>query len=293
MTSLLGALTLAGACSETGPAPEPDAPFETLLAGEWELPAGVEGYRCVYLTTEAQLTLDALEALAPPGTHHTLLGVAPNYEGEDGLVPCTAADFGDSLLFGTGVGTDRLELPEGTALVIEAGTRLVLNLHLVNATGAPLSGTSGVRVRAADAGRVEHELDSVFAGPTEFEIAANSVATVEGTCTFGEAGGIVALMPHMHAHGRHLYAALERTDGSVEVLHDAAYDFELQRYDLFDEPRPVAAGDKLRVRCDFENTTSEVVPFGLSTYDEMCFAGLLRYPRGGVPAFCDDALESD
>ncbi len=280
-------------CSDASAPPEHEAPFETLIAGDWELAAGVEGYRCVYLTTSERLTLDALEAISPPGTHHTLLGVASQYEGEDGFVPCTAVDVGDSLLFGTGVGTDRLELPAGNAIVIEPGTRLVLNLHLVNASGATLSGTSGIRARKLPEALVEEELESVFAGPTQFEIAANSVATVEGTCTFRESGGVVALMPHMHAHGRHLYAAIERMDGSTEVLHDAAYDFEQQRYDVLDAAHEVLAGDKLRVRCDYENTSSEPVAFGFSTYDEMCFAGLLRYPRTGASAFCDDALESN
>jgi hypothetical protein len=282
---------LLAACSDAIPPSEP-APFETLVTGDWELPAGVEGYRCVYLTTSERMSVDALEAIAPPGTHHTLLGIASEYDGEDGLVPCTAADFGETLLFGTGVGTDRLELPEGTAVVIEAGTRLVLNLHLVNATGATLSGTSGIRVRHVEPSLVEEELESVMAGPTEFEIPANSLATVEGTCTFQEAGGVIALMPHMHTLGRSLYVAVDRADGSTEVLHDAPYDFELQSYDLFDSPVLVEAGDKLHVRCDFENTTSEPVTFGQSTYDEMCFAAVFRYPRTGASVICDDALEN-
>ena len=48
-----------------------------------------------------------------------------------------------------------------------------------------------------------------------------------------------------------------------------------------DEPRAARDGSLVPMRageCTYENDTDRLVSFGQSTLDEMCFAGLTRYP---------------
>ncbi len=46
------------------------------------------------------------------------------------------------------------------------------------------------------------------------------------------------------------------------------------------------AGERVEVECSYENPGAEPVPFGDSSLDEMCFAGLYRYPRGEGGMVC-------
>jgi hypothetical protein len=48
----------------------------------------------------------------------------------------------------------------------------------------------------------------------------------------------------------------------------------------------MAAGDRVRVECTHQNTTGSTVRFGDSSLQEMCFAGLYRYPAAGGYFIC-------
>jgi hypothetical protein len=136
------------------PAEEPEA-WTLLIEGEWQLPAGSEGYRCVRQTLQQDIHIAGLRALSPQGTHHTVLGVGPS-TGPDGISDCNAGELGQRMVFGSGVGTDSYELPDGVALRLRAGEQLLLNLHLFNATQAPISGNSGTFILSLAASEVEH-----------------------------------------------------------------------------------------------------------------------------------------
>jgi len=274
-------------CSSPEPTSEPDT-WTTLITGDWSMPAGVEGYRCVYATLDRDVSIGALRLGASEGTHHATLGIIDAYEGPDGLVPCTAADLGDTLLFGAGLGTTPLELPEGNAIRVAAGTRLVLNLHLLNAAGEERFGTSAIEVHEVAPDTVDETVESVFAGPTTFEIPAHEISSTSGACTLQEAGSILGVMPHMHQLGSHLRAVVAHADGRETPLFDAAYDFESQVYALLDEAVPTAPGDRVVVTCTWDNPTPDVVTFGASSYSEMCFAALLHTPATGRATICDE-----
>ena len=274
-------------CASPEPTNEPDS-WAALISGDWSLPPGVEGYRCVYATLDRDLTIGALRLAAVEGTHHATLGIVDEYDGPDGFVPCTATDFGDTLLFGAGVGTAPLELPEGAAIRVTAGTRLVLNLHLLNASADQRSGTSGIEIREVAPDTVDETVESVFAGPTTFEIPAHEVSSASGACTLQDAGSVLGVMPHMHQLGRHLSAVVAHADGSETPLFDGPYDFESQVYEVFDEAVATAPGDRVVVTCTWDNSTADVVTFGSSTYSEMCFLALLQTPATGRATICDE-----
>ena len=50
---------------EPEPEPQPEPESETLLQGEWQLPAGTEGYRCVCATLADEVIVSAIEPIAP------------------------------------------------------------------------------------------------------------------------------------------------------------------------------------------------------------------------------------
>jgi hypothetical protein len=91
----------------------------------------------------------------------------------------------------------------------------------------------------------------------------------------------------MHQLGVYEKVVAESAKSGETVLHDAPYDFNEQSFHLI-EPLPLAKGDRIRVECRHQNTTSERVTFGESSTAEMCFAGLFRYPADGSFFICAD-----
>jgi hypothetical protein len=262
-------------------AEEPEA-WTLLIEGEWQLPAGSEGYRCVRQTLQQDIHLAGLRALSPQGTHHTVLGVGPS-TGPDGISDCNAGELGQRMVFGSGVGTDSYELPDGVALRLRAGEQLLLNLHLFNATQAPISGNSGTFILSLAASEVEHVADNILAGSTSLTIPPGPV-TQNGSCTMSHDVTLISVFPHMHQLGVHMTATAHSSlDGDV-MLHDAPYDFDLQTIYALEEVR-MRAGDTVSIECAYQNDTDRMVRFGDSSLAEMCFLGLFRYPAADNSSF--------
>jgi hypothetical protein len=135
--------------SDAEPAPQggegSPAQWQTLLTGDWTIPAGTEDYACVRRTLTEDIYVRALQAINPLGTHHTFLTIGPS-SGPDGVTPCDFTVNHRQSIFGSGVGTNPIELPEGVAMKLTAGSQVLLNLHLFNTGTNELSGTSGTRI---------------------------------------------------------------------------------------------------------------------------------------------------
>ncbi|MEM9196001.1 MAG: hypothetical protein AAGF12_42945, partial [Myxococcota bacterium] len=113
----------------------PDAPvgdWVNLIAGDWTLPSGEEDYLCVRATVTEEMYIGAFRPVIPEGTHHTVLTMEDGNR-PDGITSCSAGENGPRMIFGSGVGTPELNMPEGVAVRLPAGQQLLLNLHLLNA----------------------------------------------------------------------------------------------------------------------------------------------------------------
>src|SRR5690606_35010883 len=78
-----------------------------LLAGDWELDAADEGYRCVSFTVPEDMYVSAFRPIAPSGTHHTVLSREVSAR-PDGIYSCDAGTNGPVMIYGSGVGTTPL-----------------------------------------------------------------------------------------------------------------------------------------------------------------------------------------
>lgn len=105
----------------------------------------------------------------------------------------------------------------------------------------------------------------------------NGVAV--GTCSAKERARVLWMAPHMHEKGRHAKIEIVRTDGNVEVVHDAPFSFTDQTAFFFDNLW-LDAGDKVRTTCTWDNSSKIV--FGFGSKDEMCFMYTLAYPVGAL-----------
>ncbi len=255
----------------------------TLIEGDWSLPSGTEGYYCVTTTMTEDVWVAAFRPLGPEGTHHTVL--TKGGFGEDGVFPCDFSTNGQNMLYGSGVGSDEMILPEGVAMRLSAGDKLLLNLHLFNAGGSELTGVSGTEVRLIAASEVEFEAQATLAGTFGIALDPQSEGSATGSCSLGDKVNLFAVGPHMHQFGTRMVVTAELQSGPV-VVHDAPYSFEDQLAYMIAPSVTLDVGDTVRVDCSYNNTSNQPVSFGDSSNAEMCFATLWVYPPPATGLLC-------
>jgi hypothetical protein len=172
-----------------------------------------------------------------------------------------------------------MEFPPGIAIFLPKGQQVMLNLHLFNTGSETLNGTSGIEILALDAPDVVHQAQVTLAGKMEGLMVEPGATTQTGVCTVAEPTTLFAVGPHMHQLGSHLKTHVEpAAGGSPLVLYDAPYSFDQQKHLILPTPVELAAGDRVVTDCSYENPTSQTVPFGDSSEQEMCFSVLFEYP---------------
>jgi hypothetical protein len=257
----------------------------TLVSTDWSLPPGSERYDCTYLTLEEDVWVTEFHPVIPVGTHHTVVTLVPGGTEEDGTRECfDPFEGGPNQIYGTGVGTQPLIMPEGAAVKLPAGQQLVLNLHIFNAGAEDISGTSGIEIVTADESAIEHEVDLEIWGTTDLLVMPNDTTVESTACVIASDLSLIFAVPHMHTRGRHLKLTHTPQGGEPVDLLDAPYDFDEQRHEAYDPAVHLAAGDTIAIECTYENDSDDPITFGESTTDEMCFAGLWVYPAGQI--FC-------
>lgn len=262
--------------SEPDTGEPPTGEWMTLVEGDWRLSGGEEAYYCARATVRETLWISGFEAIAPEGTHHTVLTVG-SPDRPDGMERCGVGTNRDEMIYGSGVGTTPLDMPRGVAVRIPAGQQVLVNLHLYNTRRSDLRGTSGVRVRTVPERSVENEAEAVLMGTEAIFIpgrARNHV--INGYCEMEGDATIFAIMPHMHMFGVRM-----RVEHGGEVLYDRPYTFDDQQFRDVSPMRNARRGQRVNVRCTYDNPTASTVTFGESSDDEMCYAVTYRYPPVG------------
>jgi hypothetical protein len=264
----------------TPPTPPPPGENWTLLAEkDWTLaPGGEYPDLCAKQQLTRDIYLAAIRPIHPKGTHHTFVALSDTDDGER----CTTAVSRGTLIYAAGAGSEGLTLPEGVALKLPAGKWLNLSLHLYNATGEELRGTSGLEMIEMDPADMMYEASTLLAGPVSLQIPPGR-STITHQCSIATETTAFAIFPHMHQLGRHLKTTVT-IGGQSKVLHDDEYDFEEQRQIPIELLR-FAPGDTISTECTYENPGPKTVTFGESSDTEMCFSVMFRYPSTG-PGFC-------
>lgn len=281
--SLAALVFTLGACSEESTTPKGGAQTQTktepewtrLVEGSWTLPAGGEltNY-CVHQDITEDTYISAIRPVHPLGTHHTLLTAS------DAAADCNFSVVSNTLIYGAGVGSEGLTLPDGVAMKIPAGKVLNLGLHLYNTTTEELTGTSAIEVVLMKAADVRYEAEAMLAGPFDISIPPYGIHTQSGDCPIDQEQTIFAIFPHMHQLGTHFKATFIQS-GQEIVLHDGDYSFQEQYQIPLDNPLTLEPGDIIRSECTWNNPTANTVTFGESSDTEMCFDLVFQYPARG------------
>lgn len=207
--------------------------------------------------------------------HHALI-----YKGDPSTTPgddyeCFGGPMGSGGVLGGWVpGMPPIEYPAGTGIHLEAGERIVMQIHYNFAVGMPdAPDQTAVELMfseqpVAKPARIESIRDGSFVIPP-YTKDASTRATLESPADIT----IWGLAPHMHTLGKRTSASVTRNGGDDACLIDIpSWDFNWQQFYFFDSANgvPVRRGETINVDCVWDNPNEYEVRWGEGTSDEMC-----------------------
>jgi hypothetical protein len=267
------AATLLSCSSSSGggsPQAQPDSgasPTSITLASQpYTLQPGDEKFFCYTMTLPDDAVVTGFTPTYGNATHHILFAQTLALE-PDGFSEC-------NVLFKTtwaplyvgGKNTNPLQLPEGTGMKLTAGTQILLQLHLLNASSAPITDSTSVTMQlAADPSQPYTPAGIYGLDDRTINIPPNATAyQTSMNCQSGKTMSVFALFGHMHKIGTHINV----TRNGGEVLFDSDWDFDVQPTTA--KSLTINPSDQLTLTCTYANTTSTAVTYGESTFNEMC-----------------------
>jgi peroxiredoxin len=181
-------------------------------------------------------------------------------------------------MVGFAPGMPPTEFPEGVAMLVPAGSKVIFQMHYTP-DGSPEKDRSSLGLVFADPSEVKQRIGGGMAANRSFQIPPGADNyEVTSRHVFDKDVRLLTLTPHMHLRGKSFRYEAEYPDGAREVLLDIPhYDFNWQlRYHLA-EPKLLPKGTQLHCTAHFDNSTdnlanpdpTKTVRWGDQTWEEM------------------------
>ncbi len=288
---LLGSLLLVG-CGADGDSPfidgfHPPAPasdeIQIVSPPVLGVPPGADVTICAYIDDRVAADTDIVAYKGfqtTVGAHHVILYSVQQQQAANAH-ECTEDDMLNArYLAGSGADSPPAELPENVVFRIPANTQLMIQTHWINATDAAIDGQGAFNLKVT-APTPAHQTAQLFTfTDTLFTVPVGTGGTAGTECVIGQKLNVFTMGGHMHEWGTH--ASITHTPANATtgtMIYDTGWTSEY----IFDPPRnnyPTSAplvlnvGDKMRIDCKFNNTTSAPLPFP----SEMCVGWTYAYP---------------
>ncbi|SFF41649.1 monooxygenase [Thermoflexibacter ruber] len=158
--------------------------------------------------------------------------------------------------------------PEGTALEIPANFAFDMNSHYVNKTSAPIPGEVSINLYTVPASTVKHKVKVINWGNNSINLPPNQRTTITRTFRVNKRTRIVALTSHMHKLGEKFVIKIAGGARNGEIVYTST---DWEHPDIINYPTPIVlnVGEGLTSEITYNNTTSRIVSFGLTSEDEM------------------------
>lgn len=251
--------------------------------------------------------------------HHVILYQVPSSEvslvqnlddGADGLgYPCFGGPGVEGHLIGGWVpGSEAFEFPTGSALKIEKGSRIVMQVHYNTTYLEPEKEVPSDLTQMAIWLLPEGETPQDLAFFTSFSnhdifIPANDNSSAHVRDDYiGWNGHIAGVVPHMHQIGTEIRGSLVSEDGASSCLYDLPdWDFNWQQLYRFEESSEqfVHGLTRHRMTCIYDNSPENQpvvngeqgdpknVTWGDGSFDEMCITFvLMKVPFAATKHAC-------
>jgi hypothetical protein len=203
--------------------------------------------------------------------HHWLLFELAGPTEDGGVSPQLGAHPDGQLMHGWAPGGGDAYYTPDVGMAMDSAKGYLLELHY-NSTDSSAKDKSGVEICVTE--RPPTNIATVSWLGTDAISGTSSSGTCRPRAT--QPIRIISGSPHMHLKGRHMKVTVTRANGTQEVVHDEAFDFENQR--IYPEDITLQPGDSITTQCDFSAPST----FGKGTNDEMCYWFATSYPPGAL-----------
>jgi len=179
-------------------------------------------------------------------------------------------------------GTNAMTFAPGRAMLIRAGSTLVLQLHYT-AYGTAASDRTSVGVIYAKEPPRQEIRTSAFLNETLKLPPGSADTEVDSAIQFLQDSHITAIFPHTHLRGKSWEYHMVYPDGRSEVvLTVPKYDFNWQTYYVFTKPLAAPKGTRLEGFAHYDNSAENKwnpdptveVSWGEQTWQEMQYSGI-------------------
>lgn len=257
----------------------PEEQWVTASSRSWSIPDQTEGYKCHAELATSDEYFTGFRLASPSAVQtEVYLTMRPSVE-QTGDFDC---DFGSvtggEAIYAAGAGTTPLTFSGGKGVHIAAGQYVVLIVHANNTSASPVTASTVIEGRVAAAKDVTTPIDMFFVGRFSLAIPASDDPVVyNGNCEAAAELHLVAELSLMRTLGIHETVTVT-TDAVNQNIADASFDPLHVVYSSLSSDFDMTASSRINAACTFENNTGAVVNFGESAHDELCLAGIYRYP---------------
>jgi len=272
------ALGLAAGCAgdeEPGPGDGPPPGYVRYEADPVTVEPGQNGQWLHWVAEPADVERSIVDIVGAQGTggHHAILYTSADLQPVGTTRVFENADQSDLQFVGGvgGEGGDSLKLPPGVVFRVPAGRALVIQSHFLNATDAPVVGTSRVDVKFAEPS-ADDIVARFFAQSTGRLEVPPALSQRDAICVLPKDLPMLMFANHMHEMGTSIATTITAPGGAPQMIRDdPSWQDEYTFNPVFtratpDQPIVLAAGSTLTTHCEWNNTGSET----LSQPDEMC-----------------------
>jgi hypothetical protein len=249
----------------------------------FDVPPGADRIPCEYVVLPNPQPMDVRRVVvrARPGLHHIHLYAYlgddrdPRYETHGIVEGAACAGVGPRdrhRLSGGLLGAVRdgaYDLPDGYAVSLLPEQPVYVSTHFFNPRRRSRRAAAKVILVPAAPGTARHRLRQLDAVTPSLELPPGAVTVRTGD--FVATGPLHVAMVSSHQHRLGTRATIRPVVGGVEgepIYENRRWSEPPLRW--LDPPIRLAAGDRLRIRCEWRNTTDAVVRHGSGAHDEMC-----------------------
>jgi hypothetical protein len=296
----LCSLLALAACSSDDATPTGPALTGETFSVSWgpvELAPGEEGTRCITVDAgnDAAVQIHQLHNELASVSHHLIVYRVddPNAVLDPEPIECDpfagalSPTMGAVPMMITQKHDELLELPPGVAYPFAPHQRIRLELHYFNATDAMAVATAKATFHVGTPELIENEASFLFIGTPDIQLQPGAEATV--SAYFTPPPGLAdaqyyAITGHTHQLGTDMRVQISdsREGERTSVYAPAPFLWAEPLTARHDPAFKLPEGGGFAFECDYRNTSTQVVEFGESAGDEMCFFWAYYYPSRGA-----------
>jgi hypothetical protein len=294
ITMAVAALAVA-ACSGPASSPPPSTDEVKTLTHTltWQQDAGSETLRChtFKLDNDGPIEISRIQFLFGQGSHHVHI-YRSDMPADDGVQDCWSGIAWPRWSLVVGAQTQPLDwtLPDGLTLPLAAHQQLLVQVHWLNGSSAPIN--PSIDLVFSQAAQTAGHVGVTFGVNKQVTMRPGQSKTVGHFCPLPDGSELIAMMGHFHALGRHYSVAMRDRDQPSGTTIYEAQDENTLVFKAFDPLLPVPAGAGLDFTCDFTNYHDFEVDWGAdTTRQEHCNMAAYYYPADDDYDFCIKELD--